>query len=199
MSLPREPRQKMINMMYLVLTALLALNVSSEILNAFKTVNKSLETTNETVNHSTETILASLEEKTKDSATAKRANVWLPKAANANQLSKDLFTYIQGLKDQILKEAGGDPKDPTKKFKEDNLDVATRIMIEKGQGQELLKRLTNYKKAILGLDPAIDSAFKADLPISLDKPKSDTKAGKTWEGAYFHMVPTVAGLTIRGE
>ena len=42
MSLPKEPRQKMINIMYLVLTALLALNVSSEILNAFKTVDQSL-------------------------------------------------------------------------------------------------------------------------------------------------------------
>ena len=46
MSLPKEPRQKMINMMYLVLTALLALNVSSEILNAFKTVNTSITTSN---------------------------------------------------------------------------------------------------------------------------------------------------------
>ena len=63
MSLPREPRQKMINMMYLVLTALLALNVSAEILNAFKTVNKSLETTNATVNNSTDLIMKSREEK----------------------------------------------------------------------------------------------------------------------------------------
>jgi len=39
MALPAEPRQKMINLMYLVLTALLALNVSSEILNAFKVVD----------------------------------------------------------------------------------------------------------------------------------------------------------------
>ena len=46
MSLPKEPRQKMINMMYLVLTALLALNVSAEILNAFKTVNNSISTSN---------------------------------------------------------------------------------------------------------------------------------------------------------
>ena len=45
MALPKEPRQKMINIMYLVLTALLALNVSAEILNAFKTVNNSLEKT----------------------------------------------------------------------------------------------------------------------------------------------------------
>jgi hypothetical protein len=42
MSLPKEPRQLMINLMYLVLTALLAMNVSSEILNAFKIVDKSL-------------------------------------------------------------------------------------------------------------------------------------------------------------
>ena len=44
MALPKEPRQKMINIMYLVLTALLALNVSSEILNEFKVVDKSLTT-----------------------------------------------------------------------------------------------------------------------------------------------------------
>ena len=49
MSLPKEPRQKMINMMYLVLTALLALNVSAEILNAFKTVNNSITTSNDVV------------------------------------------------------------------------------------------------------------------------------------------------------
>ncbi len=46
MGLPKEPRQKMINMMYLVLTALLALNVSSEILNAFKVVNTSIANSN---------------------------------------------------------------------------------------------------------------------------------------------------------
>lgn len=68
MSLPKEPRQKMINIMYLVLTALLALNVSSEILNAFKTVNRSLENTNKTLTASTQQILKSLEDKTKGRA-----------------------------------------------------------------------------------------------------------------------------------
>src|SRR5215212_3800885 len=106
MSLPKEPRQKMINMMYLVLTALLALNVSSEILNAFKTVNKSLENTNSTVNKSTETLMASLEEKKKDPATANRANLWYPRAKEAQDLSKEVFNYIQSLKDRILTEAG---------------------------------------------------------------------------------------------
>src|SRR5687768_11534610 len=108
MALPREPRQKMINMMYLVLTALLALNVSSEILNAFKTVNKSLENTNTTVDKSTATLFASLEEKKKDPTTANRANIWYPKAQQVQEHSKTIFNHIQSLKDQILREAGGD-------------------------------------------------------------------------------------------
>lgn len=196
MSLPREPRQKMINMMYLVLTALLALNVSSEILNAFKTVNHSLENTNVTVNKSTETILASLEQKTHEPATAIKAAIWYPKATQVQGFSKDVYSFIQGLKDQILREAGGDPNKPDQKFKEDNLDIATRIMVEKGQGPKLLAMLAKYKKDVLGVDQSIDSAFKDALPINLDKPVSKNRAAKTWEGAYFHMVPTVAALTI---
>src|SRR5687768_13021718 len=128
MSLPREPRQKMINMMYLVLTALLALNVSAEIINAFKTVTKSLENTNATVYNSTETLLKSLEEKMKDSATSKRAAIWQPKALEVKNKTQEIYSYIQGLKETILESAGADLKNPEKKFKEDNQDVVTRIM-----------------------------------------------------------------------
>src|ERR1043165_465390 len=170
MALPREPRQKMINMMYLVLTALLALNVSSEILNAFKTVNRSLETTNVTVNHSTETIMKSLVDKLTDPRTADRARIWYPKAQQAQGLTKGIFNYLQGLKDRILTESGGDPKDPNKKFKEDNLDVATRIMVEKGEGPRLLQMLTDYRKKLLAIDPAIDSEFRTTLALHLEKP-----------------------------
>ncbi len=194
MSLPREPRQKMINMMYLVLTALLALNVSAEILNAFKTVNKSLENTNATVNTSTSTIMASLEDKTKKAETAERANIWFPRAKEAQRLSKDMYDHIQGLKNEILTKAGGNPNDPNKSFKEDNLDIATRMMVDKGGGKELLKRLTEYKKNLLGIHTSIDSAFKTTLSINLDPPLAKKK--KSWEYAYFHMVPTVAALTI---
>ena len=80
MALPKEPRQKMINLMYLVLTALLALNVSAEILNAFKTVERSLATTNSTINTSTETILQSFEDiKKNDPSKREKADIWQPK------------------------------------------------------------------------------------------------------------------------
>ena len=57
MSIPKEPRQLMINLMYLVLTALLALNVSAEILNAFNTVNKGIGDSNELLNSKNELMM----------------------------------------------------------------------------------------------------------------------------------------------
>ena len=200
MALPREPRQKMINMMYLVLTALLALNVSSEILNAFKTVNNSLEATNTVVNASTKEIMTSLQAKLSDQGTKERAQIWYPHAQRTQQLSTDLYDYIQKFKDQILNEAGADYAKGDSSYKDDNLDIATRIMVEHGGGKELYKRLEQYKKEILAIDAKdggqIAAKFGNSLPINLAKPKTQNKGNKTWEDAYFRMVPTVAALTI---
>ncbi len=190
MALPREPRQKMINMMYLVLTALLALNVSSEILNAFKTVNRSLENTNAQVDKSTGTIMKSLQEKTTKPETAERANIWLPKANNVVSISKTLYDYIGGLKSKILSAAGGVGK------KEDNLEIVTKLMVKDGEGKKLYALLNKYKTDVLGIDSAIKTEFENSLQIDLANPPGRDGKTKPWEIAYFNMVPTVAGLTI---
>ena len=158
MSLPKEPRQKMINIMYLVLTALLALNVSSEILNAFRTVNRSLENTNTTVNRSTETIMKSLKEKTTQAATAERAAIWLPKADSVVAFSKNVYDYITSLKAQILEKAGGSISDPTKEFKEDNLDIVTKMMVQGGEGKKLLKKNPLFV-------PLLELYFQSKVPL----------------------------------
>jgi gliding motility-associated protein GldM len=193
MALPREPRQKMINMMYLVLTALLALNVSSEILNAFKTVNNSLEKTNTVVNASTTDILTSLRAKLNDAGTAEKAKIWVPKADLASNYAKAVDTYIQGLKDQILKKAGADYANGDSSYKEDNLDITTRMMVDKGEGKILFNNLKKYQNDLFAIDPRIKDL---SLPIDLGMPKTQNKSNKSWEAAYFHMVPTVAALTI---
>jgi gliding motility-associated protein GldM len=197
MSLPREPRQKMINMMYLVLTALLALNVSAEILNAFKTVNNSLEKTNTVVNASSNDLMSSLKDKLNEPGSRERANIWYPKAQQVQGFAKTANDFIQGLKDEILTKSGGDPKDPTKNYKDDNLDVPTRIMIDKHAGKDLLQKLTEFRTNVLGLDPKVKAQFEQSLPIDLAIPKShQNSSNKSWEFAYFHMVPAVAALTI---
>lgn len=199
MALPAEPRQKMINLMYLVLTAMLALNVSAEILNAFKTVDRSLTTTNTTINNSTETIIASFEEKANEPESAAKAAEWMPKAKNAVQLTSSLNAYINGLKSDILKGADFDPvKNGDSTFKEDDQDVATRIMVKEGKGKELYNRLDQYKKQIAALSPELANQINGYLrQVDLRTPPSSTgTTNRTWEGTYFDMVPTVAALTM---
>jgi gliding motility-associated protein GldM len=193
----------MINLMYLVLTALLALNVSAEILNAFKTVDNSLIATNKTINNSTETIMASFEEKLKEPESAAKAQEWMPKAQQAVTLTKGLNDYIQGLKQDILKGAGFDPaKNGDSTFKEDNQDVATRIMVEEGKGKELYNRLAQYKQQMAAIAPNLTNQInnymqQIDLRVPERKGGHGSSSGnETWEGAYFRMVPTVAALTM---
>lgn len=188
----------MINLMYLVLTALLALNVSAEIINAFKVVDNSLTTTNTVVNRSTETIMESFKIKLESPESKVKAAEWMPKAETAVRLTKEISSYIEELKLKLKVEAGYDPKDPESKFKEDNVDVATRIMDKKGEGEKLRAKLDQYKKAMLAIDPEVGKMFEKNLPINTEIPKQDNrKMGKvTWASAYFHMTPTVAALTM---
>ena len=198
MALPKEPRQKMVNIMYLVLTALLALNVSAEILNAFKTVDNSLDKTNSTINVSTANIMESFRTKLADEKTKEKAAIWYPKAQEAQQATTQMYNYIESLRAEILKAADFDPakkKDST--FKEDNQDIATKIMIKDGKGKELQEKLTQYRQKMLSLVNAESRAeFERSFQVDVTLPKGVGKDKRTFQDAYFHMVPTVAALTI---
>jgi gliding motility-associated protein GldM len=187
----------MINLMYLVLTALLALNVSAEILNAFKIVDDSLMSTNSTVNRSTTTIMSSLQGLMSDPSKGEKAKIWYGKAQQVQALSTTTYNAIQALRDKILRAAEFDPaKNGDSSFKKDNLDIATRIMVEEGDGKKLYQLLDNYKKGLLAIDPAIAKEFANSLQVDLSMPRVQDKSNKTWEAAYFHMVPTIAAITI---
>src|SRR5215213_11215241 len=189
MSLPKEPRQKMINMMYLVLTALLALNVSSEILNAFKTVDKSITTSNGIIDAKNNVTYQSFEAKAKDPQTAAKAAVWKPKADQARKLSGDMYAYLETLKKRLKEESGLTVKDGEEHFKEDNLDATTRLMDKQGEGKKLYDKLGAFKQQMLAIldpsqfnnDPILKNSvtkaradFEKSLPISLEVPKSQS-------------------------
>lgn len=203
MALPKEPRQKMINMMYLVLTALLALNVSSEILNAFVTVNGSITKSNQVITDKNKLTYESFAEKLKDPQTHDQAANWAPKAEEAKKLSGELFDYIEGLKADLTKEAGSHENHHTGKqeVNADNIDASIRLMDQKGKGKELYAKLGEYKKQMLALLGNEAGPFEKSIPIDLSVPesKSGNKYGNDvsgWIQSYFHMTPAIAGLTI---
>ncbi len=200
MALPKEPRQKMINLMYLVLTALLALNVSSEILNAFKVVDKSLMDSNKNIDVANGTLYKSLADKMSDPQSAEKAKIWSPKAEEAKKLSADLSKYIDDLKAELKKEAGSHIENGQEQFKEDDLEAATRLFGEgeagKKRGKELEAKLKAYRQAIFAIDPEIKTEFEKTLPVDANPAIGQDGKPKDFTTGYFHMTPTVAALTI---
>jgi len=181
MSLPKEPRQKMINIMYLVLTALLALNVSSEILNAFKTIDQSLSNANTIIQKKNDDILKSLQKKLADPKTAEKAAIWAPMADKAHALSDAIYNHIQTLK-QDLKVASRLKKvDGKEVFNEDDLEASTRLFLKGNdpKGKDLLNRLTQFKKELADIDPALAKEVIPNLPLDLSIPTSNNVAAKS--------------------
>ena len=102
MSAKGTPRQKMIGMMYLVLTALLALNVSKEILDSFIIVNDGLEKTNENFSKKNEKVYSDFEAaNTKD---PKKTGPYYERAKKAQKISADLIKYVKSIKTKLLSE-----------------------------------------------------------------------------------------------
>lgn len=202
MALPREPRQKMINVMYLVLTAILALNVSNEVINAFKVVNTSLMTSNANITNSNNTLYKSLEEKLSKPESHDKAVIWEPRAMTAKKLSGDMMTYIDSLKAVLLKAAdlrmkwNDKLKDSVEDYRADNLDASTRLFETKGEGPKLKARLDQYKKDMLNIDPTINAEFQNIFPVNTTPPPSQEGKQKDFTQTFFHMTPTVAALTI---
>ena len=157
MSLPKEPRQKMINMMYLVLTALLALNVSAEILNAFKTVNHSISTSNQVVTDKNNLTYGAFDKALNDAQTKANAEIWAPKAKQLQKLSAAMYGTLAGMQSLLIQESQPDYDKDGKliKYNDANLDAATRVFDKDGKGKILFDSLADYKKEMLSvLNPA---------------------------------------------
>lgn len=213
MSLPKEPRQLMINLMYLVLTALLAMNVSSEILNAFKIVNRSINSSSKNIankNDATiENFKMALEEPLiqQNPEKLKKVQDFLAIAEQAVDIRKKMEVELEGYKKLIIERAGGmDPNSPGNILREDDLDAATAIMVEgPRKGEEMKTKLQAFKSQMAALVPIGDDAMSKSsknenmerlIPIDLTVPETEDNKNADWSFGNFHMVPAVAAVTL---
>ena len=102
---PETPRQKMIGMMYLVLTAMLALNVSAAILNGYTQVDDSLHATIETMQESNADTYATF--KAALDKNPEKTQEWYDKAMEVQRVSSEFFDYVQNFKDDMVLLADG--------------------------------------------------------------------------------------------
>jgi len=207
MSIPKEPRQLMINVMYLVLTALLALNVSAAVFNAFEMVNKSLNRASASLDESN----ATMPERIATGALKKdEYKVYAERSKTARQYSKEFSDYIEGIVDHLIDQSGNmDGKADEGDYIELNgmkqligkrdYSAVTRIMVEEGKGKELEEKIADYKNKFLSLiDEDDKKIFEQSIPLSIDNEawKHDLMKRKDWADFTFNHMPLTATLPI---
>ena len=193
---PVSPRQKMINLMYIVLLAMLALNVSNEVLKGFDLVGSSLLRTTENAVKENEGIYANLDEQLKVNPT--KVKPWHDKAQQVKRMSDSLYNFAAELRLAIAREADGKEANPDDIQNKEDLEAAGHIMLApvRGKGRELYNRINNYREQILTMitDARQRSIIASNL--STDVPKTANNIGKSWEEYMFEAMPSVAAVTM---
>lgn len=198
------PRQKMIGMMYLVLTALLALNVTKDILDAFVIVNKGLEKSSLNFDERNEKLYADFDlAKTIDPV--KVLPSW-KKAQEIQKQSAALTAYIDELQKKLVVETEGvttniaDTLQMQNIENKDNQTTPTSILIgdsedgSAGASRILKNKLNDFKQLLSAYIEASDKS-KVKVDINTEDP-TNTENHENWEMYNFYDRPLVASLTI---
>ena len=171
---PVSPRQKMINLMYVVLMAMLALNVSSEVLNGFSIVEDSLNRTTKGSIKENQIVYDDLEMQMRLNPTKVKA--WYEKAQEVRRISDSLYNFAEELKLAIVREADGkDARIEDFQNKED-LEAANQVMLApgRGKGQELYNAIKSFRNRVVGMtsdmskQQIINSNLSTTIPQSID-------------------------------
>ncbi|WP_071797487.1 type IX secretion system motor protein PorM/GldM [Labilibacter marinus] len=199
---PETPRQKMIGMMYLFLTALLAINVSGELLHAFVSLDEGFNQTRKTVERKNDALYTQFE--TAVSNNPDRAKDEWNEAEKIKESSKLLVEYIQELKTTIVQKADGPEATPESYTSVSNQDIAPQVMITEKSGarsEELKKRIGEYQNMLLSyLDPnePADTTYIAAYKqvFSTEDIKGEKDVKKSWESTKFEHVPLSASMAM---
>lgn len=190
----QTPRQRMIGILYLVLLGLIALNVPDNLLDAFRKITISLDTSRGNVTKDVNDTYSAFENSTlKEQAT--RAEPIYKRAKNASTVAKTLEGYVQKLRDELTVAGGGINPSINDVDARDNLDISPRMMVEDKRADTLKRLINTTRDQLLALLKEKDRAG-IQLSLNTDDPPAGTGLHKSWQDAYFgEGVPLGATLT----
>jgi len=220
MSSGGTPRQKMIGMMYLVLTALLALNVSKSILDSFVVVNEGLEKTTEGFGEKNKRSYEEFAKAMKDEKTQAKAKPFNDLAMDVKKKCEELIIYIDKMKVKAIQETDKLEKSVADTItlhyvnSKDNFDVPAQVLLGPEESPltgeltmvDLKKRIIKLREELSGLfkdkgnakfAPGVEKEMKAKLESDLhtEDPKAVDGVKETWEEERVLHVPLAAVVT----
>lgn len=214
------PRQKMINLMYLVLTCLLALNVTKEVLQGFVVVNESIETTSSGFNNNTQMMMKAIEEAINNGHN--EVKPYFQKAKEVTSMTSRAFNFIDTLKKEVIRytedEEGADTLTLAEVKMLDDYDKPTYFLLGSDEANPKIDKLSavNLKKTMITLTDSLNSMLdymkdkdglrlpERDYQVLKDKirlfrPREDYKDPEgqplSWEMKNFYNLPLAAVVT----
>ncbi|MDR2126418.1 MAG: gliding motility protein GldM [Prevotellaceae bacterium] len=205
-----SPRQRMINMMYLVLTAMLALNVSNEVLDAFETIENRFGQSIDIVKQNNESRFSNFDIAAENSSVEK-VKPWKDKAQQVKDKTHELTSYIDSLKKELIFRADGQKArlytGDFSKYKLENredTDVGTQLLYgneeSKGVGYDLRDKIEKYKNHLIAI--LSESAHGEQLVSTIkgmlrtDDVSEGIDGTKDWVYATFYNAPAISDLAI---
>ena len=191
-----SPRQKMINLMYVVLMAMLALNVSSDVLNGFSLVADGLKKSTENATKVNNGIYSTFEQQMKNNPA--KVKEWYDKAQYVRSISDSLYNFAEELKEAIVRESDGKNGKVDDIRNREDLEASTQVMLApgKGRGQELYNAINRYRERIVSM---VTDQEKRDIitsNLSTEVPPKASNLGKNWQEYSFENMPTAAAVTL---
>jgi len=193
---PLSPRQKMINLMYVVLMAMLALNVSTEVLEGFSVVEESLNRTTNNSSRENEALYNSLSEQFKSNP--EKVQAWFDNATSVKRSSDSLYNFVQSLKNAIVRQADGPKGDVHNIENKDNLEAASIIMLAPGtgKGKQLYQQINRYRDKMLTYITDEQQRSMIMSHLSTTPSKRAKGMGKNWQEYMFEDMPVSAAITL---
>ena len=176
--------------------AMLALNISTEVLNGFSIVEESLNRTTANSGKENKAIFDDFEEQMRKNPAKVRQ--WFEKATAVKNMSDSLYNYAQSLKRQIVMEADGEDGNPADIKNKDDLEAASQVMLAPGtgQGKKLYDAINSYRENILRFvsDPLQKKIISSNLSTAV--PQNENTLGKNWQEYMFEDMPAAAAVTL---
>jgi len=196
---PEAPRQKMISLMYLVLTAMLALNVDKSVLDAFAMVNNNFMQTIENFTAKNQRVYNDFNNAAQENP--QKAGDLNREVLKVKASSDSLYSYIHSLKELIVKRADGPEGDVRAIKAQEDLNASAELMITKKHGTDLKKAIEAYRNSLLALIDTSNTELIASINQSLSTDPPPKKEGSTpsWEESKFEGYPLIAVITLMSK
>ncbi len=190
------PRQRMINLMYIVFLAMVALNVSSDVLHGFEQVEDSLAQSNAGIMQRNAKLYAELV--LFNETNPEKASFWYRQSLDLKEKSDSIYNYVENLKKDIVFTADGEDADLDSIINQENLEATNFIMLapSENQGLHLRKAIDQYRDYLLSITGEEPQSLIKNILNTNVSSKRALSEGRTWEQQMFENMPVAAAVTM---